>query len=444
MGRLRTKRGSVAVVVTVLIVGAMGVAIGSRSAAAASVGDEASFRAAWADPNATSIVLDADIVLTCGNGGVAVRNSATALTVSGNDHVVRQSCAANGVLRQEGAGSVTLQSVTITGGAAAGDGGGLAAAGDVVIVDSTVTANTAGGKGGGIWTSASATVTGSALSDNQAGLSTPDGYGGGLWAQGHLALTDSVVTANIADGSGGASGNSGATILRSTISNNVGPGGAGGTGSLGSITVQDSTISGNTALQSGAGGVGAVGPITLVNSTVVDNQAGAIGGGGVFSDSTTTLVYATVVANGTTGVGANVVGSRITSFGSVVALAVNGEPGCRGTTSSQGYDFSDDDSCGFTAATDRQNAGDPNLGALADNGGPTLTRAPLSGSPLAGVIPTGACQADGAAGITTDQRGAPRPQGSACDIGAVETAASSANAPLIPTQPVVLQPMFTG
>jgi hypothetical protein len=34
-------------------------------------------------------------------------------------------------------------------------------------------------------------------------------------------------------------------------------------------------------------------------------------------------------------------------------------------------DFSDDASCGFTAATDKQNAGDPGLVALANNGGPT-------------------------------------------------------------------------
>jgi hypothetical protein len=66
---------------------------------------------------------------------------------------------------------------------------------------------------------------------------------------------------------------------------------------------------------------------------------------------------------------------------------------------------------------------DPLLGALADNGGPTRTLAPATGSP---VIDAGA-----AFGLTTDQRGLPRPSdvldvanvGDGSDIGAVETVA---------------------
>ena len=57
---------------------------------------------------------------------------------------------------------------------------------------------------------------------------------------------------------------------------------------------------------------------------------------------------------------------------------------------------------------------DPLLGPLADNGGPTFTQALLPGSPAidAGVA---------VAGVTTDQRGVPRPQGTAPDIGAFES-----------------------
>ncbi|MBI3248893.1 MAG: hypothetical protein HYZ50_20520 [Deltaproteobacteria bacterium] len=49
---------------------------------------------------------------------------------------------------------------------------------------------------------------------------------------------------------------------------------------------------------------------------------------------------------------------------------------------------------------------------LADNGGPTLTHNLVAGSP--------AIDAAGACGLATDQHGVVRPQGSACDIGAVE------------------------
>jgi hypothetical protein len=56
----------------------------------------------------------------------------------------------------------------------------------------------------------------------------------------------------------------------------------------------------------------------------------------------------------------------------------------------------------------------PLLGSLADNGGPTRTLAPAAGS---SAIDTGL---DGPTCPGHDQRGIPRPQGSHCDIGAVE------------------------
>jgi hypothetical protein len=58
---------------------------------------------------------------------------------------------------------------------------------------------------------------------------------------------------------------------------------------------------------------------------------------------------------------------------------------------------------------------------------------PGTGSPLIDWIPVDACQADGASGISTDQRGVARPQAGGCDIGAVE---------VIPALPV--EPSFTG
>ncbi|MCB9420636.1 MAG: hypothetical protein H6667_12585 [Ardenticatenaceae bacterium] len=56
---------------------------------------------------------------------------------------------------------------------------------------------------------------------------------------------------------------------------------------------------------------------------------------------------------------------------------------------------------------------DPLLGVLADNGGPTETRALSSGSPAIDAGNNLACPA-------TDQRGITRPQGGGCDIGAYE------------------------
>jgi hypothetical protein len=84
-------------------------------------------------------------------------------------------------------------------------------------------------------------------------------------------------------------------------------------------------------------------------------------------------------------------------------------------------------SCGFsTGAGDLAPGTDSKLGsvALANNGGSTQTLLPPSGSPLVDAIPVGSCQASIAAGITTDQIGTTRPQGPACDIGALEVPTS--------------------
>jgi hypothetical protein len=99
-------------------------------------------------------------------------------------------------------------------------------------------------------------------------------------------------------------------------------------------------------------------------------------------------------------------------------------------TDSSGYNFSDDDSCGFTAT-----------------GGPTMTLLPAATSPLVDAIPVANCHDDGAATLDTDQRGVTRPQGSGCDIGAVELEAvvpvTPVEPPAAPT-PVTVAPRFTG
>ena len=56
---------------------------------------------------------------------------------------------------------------------------------------------------------------------------------------------------------------------------------------------------------------------------------------------------------------------------------------------------------------------DPRIGALADNGGPTRTRALLAGSPAIDAASATDCPA-------TDQRGVARPQGAGCDMGSFE------------------------
>ena len=318
------------------------------------------------------------------------------------------------------AGNVALTNSTLTGNnttGTGGDGGGVVAEGNLSITNSTVSGNAATNSGGGASTGGNATVTSSTLGGNTA----IDGSGGGINVNGNVSVTGSTISGNTA----------GPSIHR-----------GGGIGAGGNVTLTRSTVSGNVADGGSGGGIGSSSAVTATNSTVSGNTA-ELSGGGIGASEDVTLVYATVVGNNAADLGANV-GSEagLVAFGSVVALAQGGGANCSvpGSTTSNGFNFSDDASCAFMGAGDRQNAGDPGLGALVNNGGPTQTRLPQTGSPVIDAIPVASCQGDGASGITTDQRGVARPQGPGCDIGAVEVELAGP-APAAAVQTVV---RFTG
>ena len=235
-----------------------------------------------------------------------------------------------------------------------------------------------------------------------------------------------------------------ATITNSTISgNNSGEAAGGLRVSNGALILTNSTISGNTAVGSD-GGAFVNGPATIRNSTISGNDAGAGTGGGIEVNGTLSLVYATLSGNSAaSGANVRVKEAGITSFGSVIALPQGDGTNCSSdvATVTNGFNWDDDSSCGFGSGTgDHSDAGNPQLGALGANGGPTQTRLPQTGSPLIDAIPAGSCQADGASGITTDQRGITRPQQAGCDIGAVEVVVEAAPA----AKPVVVAPTLTG
>ncbi len=118
---------------------------------------------------------------------------------------------------------------------------------------------------------------------------------------------------------------------------------------------------------------------------------------------------------GAIGIGGNALGS-LRGAGAVLANSIlsGNAPGTNGsgTITDAGHNLSSDASCAFTN-TGSMNNTDPLLGSLTNNGGPTLTMALLPGSPA---IDTG----NTSLAPLTDQRGFPRPAGSAADIGAFE------------------------
>jgi hypothetical protein len=75
--------------------------------------------------------------------------------------------------------------------------------------------------------------------------------------------------------------------------------------------------------------------------------------------------------------------------------------------------------CSFPFGASDTNGAATNLGALAANGGPTMTHAILGGSNAIDKGVNG-CKNAGGALLTTDQRGNPRVNGTYCDSGAYE------------------------
>jgi hypothetical protein len=263
---------------------------------------------------------------------------------------------------------------------------------------------------------------------------------------GTLTVLRSTLTGNCALSDAGAIENEDGdtTIIESTLSNNWADDTAGAVRSKrGNTTFVNSTITGNSQKFNGAvdsGQPSAVdASLTLVYTDVVDNVVDATPSCPVAALELGATVDDEVGAQQDMMVANVYVVNAFSTFGSVIALP-SGGPNCyveTGTTS-LGYNFSDDATCELTDPTDTEDGPDPQLGALADNGGPTFTRLPADTSPLLEQIPAAECGGpDG--DITTDQRGEPRPGFALCDIGAVELQPVPP-----PPPPIVLEPTFTG
>jgi hypothetical protein len=229
------------------------------------------------------------------------------------------------------------------------------------------------------------------------------------------------------------------TISFSTISGNQGFQSGGGifSDSLGTgiLTIDSSTISGNTGglpgpIHTGAGGgiEAHQGNLRIINSTISGNQANGEGGGIYFTGfgNTSLLLRLTTVANNTAAVKGG--GILVRGAFAVVQLdhsiLANGapedldaEPAPHPPPPAIASNDSLIEAPGNAVVLGAHNiiGTDPLLGPLASNGGPTLTHQPLPGSPAidAGdpAIPSPPA---------TDQRGFARIAGAAVDLGSVE------------------------
>jgi CSLREA domain-containing protein len=205
------------------------------------------------------------------------------------------------------------------------------------------------------------------------------------------------------------------TLRRSSISNCTAPAGA-GLAWFGPVTIDQCTFKNNRA-QFFAAVAQTYQSATITNSTFSGNIStdyrGIVGTArGNLAIESGSLTNVTIVGNQGGGI---LMSGPITMTNSIMAANPGGDcipyfPGILtviGTASLDG-----DNSCGLAGPGNLPGV-DPRLGPLADHGGPTDTHAPLAGSPVVDRADSAACPA-------VDQRGAARPQGAGCDIGAYE------------------------
>lgn len=277
---------------------------------------------------------------------------------------------------------------------------------ELTITDSTVRNNVARLQGGGLFNENELTLTRATFSGN-----VSHAQGGGLYNQSTATIVDTTFDSNVADGNGGAIYNnaginstSRVTITGSTLSNNEAATKGGGIYNNDFVTILNSTLSGNHADAIGGGIFNSVdttpGSVTITNATIVENTTDGAGGGVVNDQGATVDIQNTIIAANTA------LGSNNDVQGQFVSLGTNfiGDAG----TSSGFVNGVAGDQVGSTLSPF-----DAVFGPLADNGGPTLTHALLTGSPA---IDAG----NNSGGEPVDQRGGRRPTDDTADVGAFE------------------------
>ena len=219
------------------------------------------------------------------------------LTVSGNGP--------SRVFQVDGGVTASISGLTITGGNAAGNGGGLCNnGGTLTLTDCTVSGNSASGSGGGLFNvGGTATLTDCTVSGNSASArrrrpvqlrrhghadqlhrqrqlrrrtaaacsTRRHGHADQLHRQRQLRRTPAAALYNI-DGT--------ATLTNCTVSGNSAGSSGGGLFNVdGTTTLTDCTVSGNSATAAAAAWIDIGGTTTLTNCTVSGNSAGTSGGG---------------------------------------------------------------------------------------------------------------------------------------------------------------------
>ncbi|MHB8086712.1 MAG: sortase [Anaerolineaceae bacterium] len=372
-----------------------------------------------------------------------------AVIISGNDKVQ--------VFHINSGVTSVLNSLTIANGGYTGTysgegGGGIFNAGTLTITNSTITGNKVHSyPGGGIYIdSGTLTLKNSTCSYNIAsqavggclkgsGVLTIDNStisdnltyqnGGGIFFEGEFTMTNSRVVSNTSnggspgDGGGGIflMGNQQKTITNSTIADNWANFDGGGISIHGPTIINGCTFSGNRVATKSGGGIykDMDSTFTITNSTFMNNIAN---NGGAIStpvgtSNASTVTNATFYNNTAFIFGDNFYSNNNTRLTLANSIIYNGDcsydVGTGISIIDGGNNLENGNKCGLQTTKGSLINTNPQMGEI--TGSPAYITLRANSPAINGVTYNAPnnCPA-------TDQRGAARPQGSACDIGAYE------------------------
>jgi len=352
-------------------------------------------------------------------------------------------------------GTLILTHCTVTGNASQSHGGGIDNHGFLTLTSTTVSKNSVSGSGqpgGGIDNhNEPVTITRSSIIENsgtgilnrggrleitRSGIS--NNSRGGIYQNLGRAILNQVRIAG--NSGGGMSNDGGVAILRnSTVAFNSGFEGGGIRNSFnGDFTIEKSAIINNSASDRGGGIRSTSGDpfgrvsasVIVINSTISGNTA-SIGGGIENSEdrglASVDVINSTIAGNSASKEGGGVDNTIPLNEDAQSSIVLRNTIVARNTAPSA--PDAHEAFATFSLIGDGTGSGiangsgnlvgthnspiDPRIGPLADNGGPTRTRALLAGSPAIDAASATVCPA-------TDQRGVARPQGAGCDMGSFE------------------------
>lgn len=268
-------------------------------------------------------------------------------------------------------------------------GGGIDNYGTLTIQNASIRSNFAE-HGGGIYNNFhTPSFSGVTFDANSATL------GGAMYnSNSNPTIQNTTFSGNSASQGGGMFNNySNPTLTNVTFNGNSATNGGGIRNSNSSPTLKNTTFSSNSAEYGGGMYNGDNSAPILINVTINYNVANY--GGGMYNHTSGPKLTNTLIANSLLG------GDCFNVFSSLLASTNN-------------LIEDSDYACGLSNGINSNIVGrDPNVSALANNGGATRTHALMAGSPAINKGTNTGCPA-------ADQRGKKRPQGATCDIGAVE------------------------